>query len=299
MDTHRPQVADSPSLSAPPTIAEAAPEKRTIRPRSPELPIDSEVARHWLADNIVGTALGNSVNMLFPAGERFFVRSVRHYLPDVSAELRERMQGFFGQEGRHAQAHERVNSLLAEQGYDVAGFLRVYEKLSYGITERLAPPALRLAATAACEHFTAIMADNFMRQSEFLQSLDPTMRRLLLWHAAEEIEHKAVAFDVLKAVNPSYPLRVLGLGFATFFLGVFWFSGTMVLLNQERKQLGFLRVRRDMQRIGNMRKETKRRGIVVEVFLRGIREYLRRDFHPDDTDNYALAEAYLSEAGLE
>jgi predicted metal-dependent hydrolase len=294
MDTQRQPLAVSPSLSETP----AGSGKRAIKPRSPELPIDAAVKRHWLADNIVGTALGNSVNLLFPAGERFFVRSVRHYLPQISSELRERVQGFFGQEGRHAQAHERVNTLLTEQGFKVDGFLRAYEKLCYGITERLAPPALRLAATAACEHFTAIMADNFMRQSEFLERLDPTMRRLLLWHAAEEIEHKAVAFDVLKAVNPSYPLRLLGLGFATFFLGVFWLSGTLVLLNQERQQLGLSRIRNDMKRIGRMRKETQRSGIVAEVFLRGIREYMRRDFHPNDNDNYALAEAYLSAAGL-
>lgn len=32
------------------------------------------------------------------------------------------------------------------------------------------------------------------------------MKRLLLWHCAEEIEHKAVAFGVLQAVRPSYAI---------------------------------------------------------------------------------------------
>ena len=40
------------------------------------------------------------------------------------------------------------------------------------------------------------------------------MREMLAWHAAEEIEHKAVAFDVLQAVAPSYALRMAGLFFA-------------------------------------------------------------------------------------
>lgn len=299
MDMHRETaavpVADSDF--SPPAGAAA---QRPIRPRSIDLPqaLEESVARHWLADNVVATALGNSVNMLFPAGERFFVRAVRHYLSLVPPALREQVQGFFGQEGRHAQAHERVNNLLTEQGYEVDGFLRVYERVCYGVTEKLAPPALRLAATAACEHFTAIMADNFLRQTEFFDNLDPTMRRLLLWHAAEEIEHKAVAFEVLQAVNPSYALRVLGMGFAAFFLGLFWWSGTLVLLNQERKRLGFSRVLADIRGIRSMRKKRQRRGIVVEVFLRGIREYLRRDFHPNNHDNYALAAQYLQAAGL-
>ena len=39
----------------------------------------------------------------------------------------------------------------------------------------------------------------------------PVMRQLLEWHALEELEHKAVAFDVLRAVNPSYALRITGM----------------------------------------------------------------------------------------
>ena len=34
------------------------------------------------------------------------------------------------------------------------------------------------------------------------------------------------------------------------------------------------------------------------VFLRGIREYARRDFHPSQNDNYHLAREYLAGAGL-
>jgi len=300
METHREStvstVAEPNSATAP--RPSDRPIDRPIKPRSIDLPLEEAVARHWLADNVVATALGNSVNMLFPAGERFFVRAVRHYMSQVSPELRERVVGFFGQEGRHAQAHERINHLLAEQGYKVDRFLHIYERVCYGVTEKLAPPALRLAATAACEHFTAIMADNFLRQTEFFDNLDPTMRRLLLWHAAEEIEHKAVAFEVLQTVNPSYALRVLGLGFATFFLGLFWFSGTVMLLRQERQQLGLSRVLADMRGMRAMRQKRQRRGVIVEVFLRGIREYLRRDFHPDNNDNYALAKQYLQAAGM-
>ena len=38
--------------------------------------------------------------------------------------------------------------------------------------------------------------------------------------------------------------------------------------------------------------------IVTAVFALGVRQYLRRDFHPSQNDLDALAEAYLREAGL-
>ena len=39
-------------------------------------------------------------------------------------------------------------------------------------------------------------------------------------------------------------------------------------------------------------------GIARRVFLRGIREYLRRDFHPADNDNFHLAELLLRDSGV-
>ncbi len=273
---------------------------RPIKPRLPQLAIDGGLPRHFAFDNVIATSLISSVSMLFPAGERFFVRSVHHYLDkaDLPADLRAQIQGFFAQEGRHAQQHERLNRLLNSQGYDVRGFLQAYERLCYHHLEKLIPPSLRLSGTAAAEHFTAIMADNFLRMEELTASLDPTMRRLLLWHAAEEIEHKAVAFDVLAHVSPGYGMRIAGLALASAILGTFWFAGTCLLLWQESRMVGWGRIRADLAMLRRLRKERGRQGILREVFASGIRQYLRRDFHPNDTDNYDLAMQYLASDGL-
>ncbi len=292
----------SPSLAmdSPAKDGAAAHAARPIKPRLPQLAIDGELPRHWAFNNVIATSLINSVSMLFPAGERFFVRSVHYYLQraDLPDELRAQIQGFFAQEGRHAQQHERMNRLLNSQGYDVSGFLHLYERLCYQIIEKLTPPSLHLAGTAAAEHFTAVMADNFLRMNELTDHLDPTMRRLLLWHAAEEIEHKAVAFDVLAHVNPSYGLRMAGLAFASAILGAFWFAGTCLLLWQERRLVGWERIRKDLSMLRRVRKEHGRRGILREVFAAGIKQYLRRDFHPNNIDNYDLAMQYLVSDGL-
>jgi hypothetical protein len=117
------------------------------------------------------------------------------------------------------------------------------------------------------------------------------MKGLLLWHAAEEIEHRAVAFDVLKAVAPSYPLRMAGLAMATLMLSGFWIAATGMLLQQDWKkgERGSFRA---------FRKVDKRGTIAERVFARGIKEYIRRDFHPSQNDVDGLASSYLKSIGI-
>src|SRR4051812_26551066 len=97
-----------------------------------DLDVDfSNVPRHWMAGSAVATAVSNGVNMLFPHGERFFVRSVKYFLDQIDdAELRAQVKGFFGQEGRHAKAHDDFNAILRAQGYEVDQFLDGYKRVS-------------------------------------------------------------------------------------------------------------------------------------------------------------------------
>ncbi len=253
------------------------------------------VPRHWFGENVVATHIANGVNLLFPAGERFFVRAVKHYLEDLDDEtLRARVKGFFGQEGRHAKEHDDYNRILEAHGFRVDRFLDWYERVAYANIERVSPPALRLAATAACEHFTAILAENAL-EMRFLDVADPRMRALLLWHACEEIEHRDVAFDVLVAVNPSYALRVAGLAVATACLAGFWTAGTLHLLEQERKEIGVREIARQFLALRKHQRTFKKR---KPVFANGIRQYLRRDFHPSKNPIDHLATEYLASAGL-
>ncbi|MBX3261708.1 MAG: metal-dependent hydrolase [Labilithrix sp.] len=265
-----------------------------IRPRAPRLGFDG-VRRHWFAGSRAATQVANGVNLLFPAGERFFIRSVRHYLDRVSPEVAAQVRGFFGQEGRHAQAHERLFDTLREQGFDVDSILERYEHVAYDYIEKAAPRPLRLAVTVALEHFTAILAEDALTAG-VLTHADPEIRRLLEWHAVEELEHKAVAFDVLQEVAPSYALRVLGMAVATMTLGGFWLWATRELLAQDGSSL--LEARRDL---AELRELAAREGesrvmepVAGRVFLRGIREYLRPGFHPTDRDHSALIAATLA-----
>lgn len=263
---------------------------RTIKPRAPGVKFDAAMPRYWFGGMKPASLLANGVNLLFPKGERFFVRSVMHYLPQLDdAGLRAQVKGFAGQEHRHARAHEDYNVLLEAQGYEVERFLKVYERVAFEGIERIAPPALRLAVTAATEHFTAIMAEDALSRGYFA-AMNSEVGRMLMWHAAEEIEHKAVAFDVLKKVAPGYPLRMAGLAVASAMLGGFWFAAVVTLARQDAK------LPPEAHREPT---EEEKKHSPLDVFARGIREYARPSFHPNDRDNLGLAMEALRSLGLE
>jgi uncharacterized protein len=263
-----------------------------IKARSPEFSYD-QVPRYWLADNPIATHLANGVNLLFPSGERFFIRSVRHFADRIEdPELREQVRGFYAQEARHGAAHMHQFDVLRAQGYNLDGFLRWHDRIAWQWIEPRVSPEFRLAVTAALEHYTAIMAEGaFVHGS--LDFAHPQMQQLLKWHAAEEIEHKAVAFDVLKHVAPSYSLRMGAMALATVGMAAFWVSATATLLLQDQRNGRPVK----LTQAKDFQKKNKR-SIVRDVFFRGIKAYIRRDFHPNDHDNYALAQAHLASVGL-
>lgn len=269
----------------------AAPTSAPI-PRKMDFPFRaSRVPRHWFFESALPTHVANGLNLLFPKGERFFVRSVRHFLPRIEdPALRERVLGFFGQEGLHAREHERFFDILREQGFELDAWLAWYDHVAYDLVEGAAPPELRLAVTAAAEHFTATFAERALSM-DFLDHAHPVLRDLLRWHAAEEIEHKSVAFDVLEAVSPSYALRVAGLVVATLCLGGFWYSATKMLLAQEPPDVR-ARALRELRHRG-----PDRPGIFDGTMRRAFVAYLRPGFHPSQMKNDHLAARYLEKIG--
>ena len=248
----------------------------------------SDVPKKWFYDSIVATHIANGLHLVFPDGERFFVRSVRHYIKQIQdPALRARVRGFAGQEASHGHEHEQAFAMLEAQGYEIQRWLERYKQIAYGEIEPRVPPILRLSITAALEHFTATMAERGL-DTEFLEHAHPVMRDLLRWHAAEEIEHKSVAYDVLQAVDDRYAVRVAGLGLAFVALMAFWRSATKMLLAQEDIT---------KQQIKAERKKAKDRGQNNLFLIGALLAYLRPGFHPDQVDNDRLAEQYLESIG--
>ncbi|HEX4867729.1 MAG TPA: metal-dependent hydrolase [Acidimicrobiales bacterium] len=248
------------------------------------------VPKHFAADgDLILGHLAASLSAVFPDGEDFFVRSVRHYRNDITdPELKRQVAGFIGQEAVHGREHRAFNDRLHQLGYPTKRFERITEK-GLAFRERHMSPAANLAATAALEHFTATLAELVLTNEEVRGEFGhDEVRNLFVWHALEESEHKAVAFDVYKAVGGSERTRVWTMNFIRF-----GFVAGMAI-----QMLVSLLGDRATYRRGNLRRSWRRfrRSPIMskELWLQ-LKDYNRPDFHPDDRDTDALVERWRAE----
>jgi uncharacterized protein len=245
------------------------------------------VPKHFAADgDLILSHVAAGLSAVFPDGEDFFVRSVRHYRGQISdAALKKQVAGFIGQEAMHGREHRAFNDRLAELGYPVKKIERFTEK-GLAFRTRVAPPIANLAATAALEHFTATLAELLMSNEEVRDLFGhEEVRHLFLWHALEESEHKAVAFDVYRAVGGSERLRVWTMK------GIRW-GFVLGMGVQIAIALAFDRA---TYRKGNLRRSWKRfrrSPLVSRELWEQLKEYERPGFHPDDRNTDDLMDEW-------
>lgn len=164
-----------------------------IVPRDRRFGRGSATPRWWHSNDPFQTAFYNALSATFPLGEAFFVESVRRYRDGADAKLAEDIANFTTQEVVHSREHLAFNRRAANSGYDL-GPLEAQVRARLAITKSR-PPIASLAATMALEHFTAILAHELLSDPRHLDGADAETAALWRWHAAEEIEHKGVAYD--------------------------------------------------------------------------------------------------------
>ena len=167
--------------------------EQTISVRDRRFVRNSLPQRWWLAGDPVATAWFTALSGTFPRGEAFFVEAVKAHRDGAPPELAERIRRFVQQEINHSREHLALNRIAEAAGYDLAAIDRNVEEMIAQLAGR--PKILDLASTMALEHYTAMMAHEFLAHPEHLAGSDPQVAELWRWHAIEEIEHKAVAYD--------------------------------------------------------------------------------------------------------
>jgi predicted metal-dependent hydrolase len=165
----------------------------SITPRDRRFGRETALARLWHGGRVEATAIYNALSTTFPAGEAFFVESVRAFRKAAPPKLADEIKGFTTQEAIHSREHDAFNKRATDSGYDLS-------KLEAQVEKRLAvtrdkPPVVSLAATMALEHFTAILANQLLANPRHLAGAEQEAADLWRWHAVEEIEHKGVAYD--------------------------------------------------------------------------------------------------------
>src|SRR5713101_745711 len=178
-----------------------APDTIDIVRRDLRFDLDGRDMRSWHPAGLHVTHFFNALSVFFPEGEKLFIDSVRHFHDRIrSAKLEHEVKGFVGQEAMHSREHRRYNEALAEAGLPVEQ-LEAGLKRHLGVLRKQASPEQALAVTIALEHFTAIMADALLNDDRILAGADPRLSAIWRWHAIEETEHKAVAYDVYQEVT--------------------------------------------------------------------------------------------------
>jgi uncharacterized protein len=107
-----------------------------------------------------------------------------------------------------------------------------------------------------------------------------------MWHAAEEIEHKSVAFDVMQQVDGSQITKNAGMLIGTWALLYYGAVGTVKFLAED-KDLKLADLPATVAETAPMLAK------LVGAMVPKILQYFRPDFHPDQMDNDGLALEYF------
>jgi len=248
-------------------------------------------SRHWHSGDAFLSMYYNALSMSFPVGEQFFIDSVRNaaaLLPDdpAYAELRRAIVQFIGQEATHRRIHGLYNDHLARQGLVNHWEARALRRLEIAQRRGYGPLSL-LAVTAAYEHCTAVFGDGALRYPRWFDGAEPMMRTLWRWHAAEETEHKAVAYTLYQALGGSYRRRIR------------WYLYVLMLFGFEAVAQTTSNLKRDGTLFypstwwSALRFMWGRDGFAWRCGG-ALLAYFRRDFHPDHHANQTLAADWLA-----
>lgn len=249
-----------------------------------------DLPKHFAADgDLVMSHVIASLSSVFPDGEDFFVRSVRHFRDQITEPvLRQQVAGFIGQEAMHGRSHRAFNGRLDELGYPARRIER-FTRRGLALRERVMSPASNLAATSALEHFTATLAEALLNSEACRAEVGhPAVQDLLLWHALEESEHKAVAFDVYRQVGGTERLRVFTMNAVTVGFVVGMTLQTLVSMLGDRDTYRPKVVARSFGRLRSS-------PFLTRELWRTLRDYNRSDFHPDDHDSSELIALWRDE----
>ncbi len=249
-----------------------------------------EVPRHFGPDgDVLSSHIAACLSAVFPDGEDFFVRSVRHFRGDIADPvLKQEVGGFIGQEAVHGREHRAFNRRLSQLGYPTRFLERFTERLLAGADKVLSPKAC-LAVTAALEHYTATLAEQLLRDEDTRALFGhDKVRELFLWHALEESEHKTVAFDVYRAVGGTERMRrVVMNGITAGFIGGVALAVGVSLLG-DRVAYNPVRLARSVRRFLHS-------PIISRELWRELRIYNQPGFHPSDRDATELLAIWREE----
>lgn len=245
---------------------------------------DPKSVVEWNPNGRFLSLLMAALSIFFPDGERMFCKAVEHHQNHPSIVANKKLQAacitFVQQEYLHGKEHDFYNEQIAKQ----LPVTRVLTALIYyignGVT-RFFPIREALAITVSLEHWTAILANFLLDHKEYLggEAADSRFAMIWKWHACEETEHKAVAFDCHEQIyGDSFSVRLrrnvlMLLTSAIFFTLVAVFFLTLVIADGS------------LFNFSEWKAITKRVALLVSEVAPEFCDFFRPKFHPWDHAN--------------
>jgi len=262
------------------------PSDGAIKPRRMQFNTDDmNMAQFSIENNSLISTFFYTLSGMFPDGERFFIHSVRHYQktindPKMIADIR----GFIGQEAHHGRCHEDLNDEIEKLGIPIKMVSNSMASRIEMLKHRFGP-ARQLALTVAMEHFTASLAEFILDNPEVLDQAPETFRQMMLWHSVEEIEHKAVAFDVFRLLVDDEWMRrrVMVIAMISLFSRIAFFQVRMLWKTKHLPSWQEWR--------GAFQFFWGKKGI-LRANAYGMKKFFQRGFHPNDIDQSSLIEGW-------
>lgn len=183
----------------------------------------------------------NSVSLLMPYAEPYFVTSVRSAIPSLAPELAAPTLDYVRQEAQHHRQHRRFNDILVRQ-YPRLARLERWIGRTYGWLSRTRSQRFNLAFAAGSETIAYALARwSEDHLTDLFAGADPIPATLFLWHLAEEVEHKSAAFDVYEAIDGSRLRYAAAMLLSLVLLMALSAAGILTMLVADRRALNPLR----------------------------------------------------------
>jgi predicted metal-dependent hydrolase len=219
---------------------------------------------------------------------------VRGYKDQLSGKLAQEAKDFIAQEAIHSREHVMLNKMIDRSKYPV-------EPIEAEIRERIAfarsrGPIGMLMSTICLEHFTAMLADMFAQHDDLFKKTEPALRDLWRWHAMEETEHKAVAYDVFLIATKDWPAwrryarRCVAMLLISYFFprNITTFASSMLVADGYTPEEAKKAVKRFLW------KDPAFFGRGWKIWI----QWFKPGFHPWDHDNRALMSEWQAEFNL-
>jgi predicted metal-dependent hydrolase len=183
----------------------------------------------------------NGYSVVIPYVEYYLnavMKRVRQQYAATNPGLGAELAVFIKQETNHSRYHIRFNQRMFDAG--IEGLKPLVDRLVSDLKLQLQTKSLAFNV-AYCAGFESIATYDsryiYEQCDELFEGADPHGANLLLWHVAEEFEHRCVCHDAFRAVSGNYVTRIHGLFYAFWHVGGAFVRAEQLVLDHHIKDL--------------------------------------------------------------